>query len=659
MVWRSRSDVWALAAVVASIVLMLGTALTTSPVAVAQSSEVSAEGGGGAADAEVAIIMDASSSMLQPDEGGTRLDVAKRASLDLVDSLPDTARVGMLAYGTQVSDAPENHAEGCEDIRTLAPVDRVDKDRLRGEISGLEATGYTPIGNALRAAAEEFGDDASERSIVLVSDGIDTCAPPPACEVAQELADEGIGLAVHVVGFRADEATRQELECLSDATGGTYRQADDAQSLSDSLKFLTQRAIESYESFGTEFEFADSPDEAKYLGQGLYQSTVRTTPGGVTSAPEQYIRLAVPEGHTARVAITALPEVNLGQEHGGEGVNTYLSAENDSDSRCWSSSNSAQTSGGGFEPPESAVIQVGRDEQGDCDDSAWVVAAQFGDPGDPGDASGEQELSVEMSVQFEPLQTEESAAWAEGSPGGGETPEPVAIESPRSVVGGNSFNNATEVTDGAFTDSIVPGEFRYYSFPVEWGQRPVVTVRVGPSVREAADTLHVDMSGPMRHDIASDWVPFYEDVKEETFAVDRPINYRNRDANQGGAERALAGRHYVAVSLNVTGSNAPLGVDQPYEIGIRMDGQPGAGPAWEPVNEPGPPPSATPPHGDDAAASPAPEGDDDENAEQVAMEEDGPVSSTVWLVLGGGVLLLVGVIAGLWALTRRSQRDSR
>lgn len=52
-------------------------------------------------------------------------------------------------------------------------------------------------------------------------------------------------------------------------------------------------------------------------------------------------------------------------------------------------------------------------------------------------------------------------------------------------------------------------------------------------------------------------------------------------------------------------------------------------------------------------------GDDDENAEQVAMEEDGPVSSTVWLVLGGGVLLLGGVITGLWALTRRSQRDSR
>src|SRR5699024_7229964 len=135
---------------------------------------------------EVAIIMDASSSMLEPDEDGTRLDVAKRAAGELIDQLPDTARVGMLAYGTELTDAPENHADGCEDIRTLAPVGPVDTDQLRDEVDGLKARGYTPIGNALRAAADELSPDASERSIVLVSDGIDTCAPPPVCEVAEE-----------------------------------------------------------------------------------------------------------------------------------------------------------------------------------------------------------------------------------------------------------------------------------------------------------------------------------------------------------------------------------------------------------------------------------------------------------------------------------------
>lgn len=662
MVGRSR---FGFPALVAVILLALAAVLAFAPGAVAQnpaqtpvpaeSAAGSAGGGEGAADAEVSIIMDASSSMLQPDEGGTRLDVAKQASIELVDSLPDTARVGMIAYGTEVTDAPENHAEGCQDIRTLAPVGQVDKDLLRSEISGLEATGYTPIGNALRAAADELSPDASERSIVLVSDGIDTCAPPPPCEVAEELADEGIGLAVHVVGFRADEATRAELECISSATGGTYRQADDAQSLADSLKFLTQRAIVGYETTGTDFEFSDTAEDAMYVGQGLYQTTVETTPGGATSAPDNHIRVAVPEGHTAHVAITPIPEIDLGDPGGGQGVVTYVEAENDSSHRCSRSRDSSSTSGGGFEAPESAVIAINRQVEPDCDDSAWVVLAQFGS------SSGDQvqELRVEMSVQFEPLPGEESATWPAGDTGSAPDADPVALAGAQPVSGGNSFNNAAEVSEGAFTDSVVPGEFRYYSFPVEWGQRPVVTIRTGPSVREAADTIHFDMFSPVRQGVAGDWTPFYDTVEEATFALDRPVLYRNREANQGGQDRALAGRHYLAVSLNVTGSG-PLGVDQPFEFAIRMDGDPAEGPVWEPVNEPGPEPSAEPISGE--AAAPSGEGtaqddNDDDDADLAVADEDGAMSSTVWLVLGGAVLLLVVVSGGLWMALRGSRTE--
>ena len=96
--------VLALAATVALVLGALpGTAWVMVPHAGAQAAGASGEA---ASNAALAIIMDASSSMLQPDEGGTRLDVAKRAATDLVDLLPDTARVGMLAYGTQESDAP-------------------------------------------------------------------------------------------------------------------------------------------------------------------------------------------------------------------------------------------------------------------------------------------------------------------------------------------------------------------------------------------------------------------------------------------------------------------------------------------------------------------------------------------------------------------------
>lgn len=623
-----------------------------APAAVARSDQQTDS----AADAELAIIMDASSSMLQPDEDGTRLDVAKRAATDLVGSLPETSRVGMLAYGTQVGDAPENHAPGCEDIRTLAPVGAVDKDRLRAEVAGLEARGYTPIGNALRAAADELSPDASERSIVVVSDGIDTCAPPPPCEVAADLADEGVGLAVHVVGFRADEATRTELECIAGATGGTYRQADDAAALSESLNFLAQRAIVGYETAGTEFEFADSQGDALYVGQGLYQTTLETSTGlRASDAPERYIRLAVPEGHRAIVALTALPRIDLGQASGGQGLNVRLAAQNESGSDCSTDTASAQTSGGGFEPPESTVVEFADQQAGDaCDAAQWVLAAQVHSAG-RGDS---EEVELEMSVQFEPLPGNEAGTWPEGHPGSAPDPAPVDLADPQPVVGGNSFTGAAPISEGSYSDAIVPGEFRYYRFPVEWGQRPVVTMRTGQSVTESLDKMYATVYGPVRHELAGGYEGFYEDPGELTIAADRPIHFRNREANVGGASSAIAGEHYVAVSMNVSGSGA-LGVEQPFEIGVRLDGSPGSGPEWEPVNDPGPTPSSSPiGTGDDAPDGEATggEGDDDEDSSLVAAPEEDSVLPGWALPAGIGVVLLVLAGLGLWFFSRGRSR---
>ena len=68
-----------------------------------ESAEAATEG------SKIALIMDASDSMNEEDvDGGTRLDAAKRASQQLVDSMPETAQLGMLAYGASESNAPDN-----------------------------------------------------------------------------------------------------------------------------------------------------------------------------------------------------------------------------------------------------------------------------------------------------------------------------------------------------------------------------------------------------------------------------------------------------------------------------------------------------------------------------------------------------------------------
>lgn len=654
---RAACPVWpAFAAGVVGTVLLAWVA-AFAPMASAQGGHEGTSG----EDAQAAIVMDASSSMLEPDEGGTRMDVAKRAATELVDSLPDTANVGMLAYGTQVNDAPENHERGCEDIRTLAPVGRVDKEGLKGEIDGLQAQGYTPIGNALRAAGGELSGEG-ERSIILVSDGIDTCAPPPPCEVAKELAGEGIGLAVHVVGFKADEATREELECIAGETGGSYRQADDAAALTESLKFLTQRAMESYETAGTQFEFADDPEDAKYLGEGLYQTEVTTHAGSASDAKEQFFRVAVPEGMHARVAVTPLPVINENSARGGQGVGARLDGVNESDSDCTGRDRSTygSTQAGGFTSAESASLYIDGDKVDGCAMDEWSVQAQFSSL-DLGGNTRPESIPVEVSVQFEPaLSDEEVAALPAGSSGNEQELPDLPFAEPRPASGGNSFGNAAPITEGTYSDSMVPGETRYYSFPVEWGQRPQVTFKALPSVRDTNENMGIGIFGPMRNDVADETLPFYDEEKTENVVVDRSIDYSNRYENEYGKDRALAGTHYVAISMNVK-SQDPGGVEQPFEFAVAAHGEPGEGPDWRPVEEPGPEPSDAPPSSSgtgqpDSAAGDSSENDDD--AATAAAEDD--EGTSMWLIVGGGVIAILAALAVLAAvmLSRGKRRNA-
>lgn len=644
----------------AAIILLLAATVLTAPFAMAQpdgdgdgadTTGTSAETGGGA-DSEVVLIMDASSSMMVTDDGETRLDAAKRASVDLVDSLPATAQVGLVAYGTTVDDAPENHAAGCEDIRTIAPVQQVDKDLLRDEIEGMEARGYTPIGESLLAAADEFSDDAAERSIVLVSDGLETCAPPPPCEIAEELADQGIDLTIHTVGFHVDDAARADLECIAGATGGSYRAADDAEALTESMRFLTQRAIVGYETFGTEIDLSETRDDALYLGEGLYRTSMdhgTSDVASVSDAPERFFRLAVPDNHRAWVSMTPIPVIEPDDSGGGEDLIARLSAENDSHYSCWSNSDLAITTGGGFEPPDSAVIELRQNRSADgptCVGEEWVVNAQAATRAD----EAYEDLDVELSVQFEPMYDDaETGAWPEGD-AGGDSPDPVEADGePLPVEGGNSMNNATELTEGTFSDAIVPGEFRYYKLPVQWGERPVITARTGPSVNRTSDIIYAKLNGPARHQLDNNWTSFFDSEAETTVSASSPVEHRNREINRGGLFRSFAGDHYVAVSMNLSGDGL-RGIEQPFELGVRMEGDPGAGPEWQPIHEPGPEPSATPPGTGDAAPA-DPEADAD--ADEVAMGEEQTSMTLVWAALAVGVLVVVGIIMVLRAVSRR------
>ncbi|MFJ5829093.1 hypothetical protein [Streptomyces sp. NPDC093089] len=215
------------------------------------------------------------------------LAAAKQAVTRIIDTAPERAPPGLRVYGATYPG--QDKGKGCADTQQVLPVTPMDaaaRADAKKRVAGFKAVGFTPIGVSLREAAEDLGG-SGKRRIVLVSDGDDTCAPPPPCEVARELKAPGIDLAVDVVvvGFRTPSSARTQLKCIADATDGSDADADadadDADSLTDHLATLFRKGWRTYQATGSRWR-APSP-AARTPRWSRPASTWTSSPGDATS----------------------------------------------------------------------------------------------------------------------------------------------------------------------------------------------------------------------------------------------------------------------------------------------------------------------------------------------------------------------------------------
>ena len=219
---------------------------------------------------KILLAFDASGSMLTDDGNGTRkIDAAKDAAVALLDSLPDSTEIGLRVYGGTLPSRPIGPA--CRDSKLVLPIGRVDRNRAQAEqqIRSFRGRGRTPIAYALEQAATDLGTSGS-RTIVLVSDGKDTCQPPSPCSVAQRVAKGGVEMRIQAIGFNVDQEARQELQCIASAGGGVYRDATDAESLRQELRVLSTRALREYEPKGKPVKGGPDARGATLITPGQY-----------------------------------------------------------------------------------------------------------------------------------------------------------------------------------------------------------------------------------------------------------------------------------------------------------------------------------------------------------------------------------------------------
>jgi Ca-activated chloride channel family protein len=222
---------------------------------------------------KVDLVLDLSGSNQNDAGGQTRIDAAKKAFNEILEALPNEALVGLRVLGQ--GNPGNNKAAGCQETAQLAPVGKPDKAAMKVAVAAQRpTTGWTPIGLALRKAAEDLGNEpGTSRRIILITDGEDSCAPPDPCEVARELAAAGLNLVVDTLGLVPDEKTRKQLTCIAAATGGTYTSANNAQELSERVTQLVDRAVVKAEEVTTPTTVKGSPNgcaDAPLLGPGVY-----------------------------------------------------------------------------------------------------------------------------------------------------------------------------------------------------------------------------------------------------------------------------------------------------------------------------------------------------------------------------------------------------
>lgn len=219
---------------------------------------------------DTALIIDASGSMWAPDGSGElRTNTANRVAHTLLGELPGDQQLALLTYGTGTGNSDEEKEAGCKDVQTLVPLGG-SRDEIAAQIDSLVASGYTPIGPALLAAEKTLDTKKTEknkRHIVLVSDGIDTCAPPEMAEVARDIHKRNSNVTIDVVGLNADEIVREQLKELAAAGGGTYADATDEASVSALVTALSaQGAAAASDTGKSDKKDADKKDSGDHDG---------------------------------------------------------------------------------------------------------------------------------------------------------------------------------------------------------------------------------------------------------------------------------------------------------------------------------------------------------------------------------------------------------
>jgi len=515
-----------------------------------------------------AVIIDASGSMLVPDAGGqTRMDAAKQATEGLLNDLPKEQRLSLLTYGTQTGSGDEEKAAGCQDVTTLVPMGG-NRAEMVSKVKGLNPRGYTPIGKSLQQAEKELPGQGA-RQIVLVSDGIDTCAPPPVCEVAKQIRERGVDIVINVIGLNVDDQARSELQCVAKEGGGSYADAKDAASLKEQLVLKSTRNLQKYQSGGEQAHGTPTAADAPVIEAGgmkdgkpdpkHYQDVIPAAKSD--SKQELHWKVKLDKGERFGIGFMAPPPPLTGNSLGSYIIIKAVIKGPGGASACEDKNMSGNSSE--FSQPVAgyAFTKVAGEGFSSCEPGEYDVFVESSGP-----AAANQDLPLELMLWKVPEAADATTTSAPPT----DKPQPTNVElgtSAGKLPSALGPSDAPTVKPGTYDVEIVPGEMLWFKVPVAEGQRLQMAFDVPPIDVENPNDLKEDLGrriswnvmGPTFYPLSTnalkDDTYFHDDnveaIKDKTATgtmTTQPIRWNNMNSSDLDVYGSfVSGEQYVAL----------------------------------------------------------------------------------------------------------------
>lgn len=225
-----------------------------------------------AAENAVEIILDASGSMLQMLGNRRRMDIARSTLTELVEkTMPAGTPFAFRAFGTRMAN--------CESdlLLKLQPLNRT---KVGAMVRKLNATNMakTPIGASLRAVAEDLRGVKGQKTVILLTDGEETCGGDPAAAI-QYLKQQGMDVRVNIVGFAVDQVElKASFERWAELGGGRFFDAKNGQELSKALTDALRPKFQVTDATGSVVAEGTAGGPAVEIPVGTYTVRVLTSP---------------------------------------------------------------------------------------------------------------------------------------------------------------------------------------------------------------------------------------------------------------------------------------------------------------------------------------------------------------------------------------------